>query len=76
MTKFMFSESEAIYNKNKSNGLVQRELYVPTPKKSKTVLGVVNKKARQVYLNCRKCNHPLEHFASKVLGICPSCDNL
>ncbi len=70
----MFSESEVIYQKNKSRGLIDRPIYIPKASKSGNDVIVHNNKIKVLHTHCRHCNDELKGKVWKVLGICAMCD--
>lgn len=77
--RFIFSENEAIYQKNKANGKIPISNYTAKPSSEITNKPYSSKSSssssKKVYNNCKKCGEELEGVA-KIWGICGVCDTL
>lgn len=76
--KFRFSENEDIAKHNWKHSNICSPLITLKDFIDKTNIIRNNeyKPKYRYYLNCRMCGDELIHKASKLAGICPSCDNM
>lgn len=73
--KHIFSETEEIARKNKRNHPEHRNLNSwATPKTLGPQIIKPTKSKFKEFLRCRDCHCNLKRLASRIAGICPSCD--